>query len=177
MITEQDIQLARPCSEYLWGHILADLICLNYQPQDLILEDEGQHICSRHPSEHEADIFLQFIRNSASLGTSLFESEKCICEKPNELQTSTRKQNAIWHIQIHGVAILLNKSSFTYIFDKTIVSYRDFNFMSQKEVNILNFTVYRLNEDFWKFSNLSAQLNKFSDFALGVIVIEFLIPG
>lgn len=177
MITEQDIQLARTCSEYLWDHILADLICLNYQPQDLIQEDEGQHICSRHPSEHEADIFLQFIRNSASFGTSLFESEKCICEKLNELQTSTRKQNAIWHIQIHGVATPLNKSSFTYIFDKTIVSYRDFNFMSQKEVNILNFTVYRLNEDFWKFSNLSAQLNKFSDFALGVIVIEFLIPG
>lgn len=49
--------------------------------------------------------------------------------------------------------------------------------MSQKEVNILDFTVYRLNEDFQKFSNLSAQLNKFSDFALGVIVIEFLIPG
>jgi len=68
--------------------------------------------------------------------------------KPNELQISTRKQNTIWHIQIYRIAIPLNKSSFTYISDKSIVSYRDFNFMSQKEVNILDFTVYRLNEDF-----------------------------
>lgn len=39
----------------------------------------------------------------------------------------------------------LNKSSLTHIFYKSIVSYRDFNFISQNEVRILDFTVYRLN--------------------------------